>query len=155
MEMIKEEEEEIGQEESRLREQNKEDNKMGNICDPYHELQKSLGQEILRGGWCHDLAKQLSHYLYIFYFLIWTYYTREKCRKVLHDICHISQVTCQDVTVLCHMMESHDECGRVVHRPCSSCISSVQFNGNSIKFSLSTWTWSMIKLSQAKLLHLQ
>ena len=35
---IKKEEEEIGQEESRLREQNKEDDEMGNIYDPYHEL---------------------------------------------------------------------------------------------------------------------
>ena len=34
-------------------------------------------------------------------------------------------VTCQDITVLCHMMESHNECRRVVYRPCSSCISSV------------------------------
>ena len=25
----------------------------------------------------------------------------------------------------CHMM-SHDKCGKVVHRPCSSCISSVE-----------------------------
>ena len=23
-------------------------------------------------------------------------------------------------------MESHDECGKVAHRPCSSCISSIQ-----------------------------
>jgi len=38
MEMIKEEEEEIDQEESRLREWNKENNEMGNIQDPYEEL---------------------------------------------------------------------------------------------------------------------
>ena len=38
MEMIKEEEEEIDQEESRLREQNKENNEIGNIYDPYYEL---------------------------------------------------------------------------------------------------------------------
>jgi len=37
METIKEEKE-IGQEESGLREWNKEDNKMGNICNPYYEL---------------------------------------------------------------------------------------------------------------------
>ena len=36
--MIKEEEEEIDQEESRLREQNKENNEIGNIYDPYYEL---------------------------------------------------------------------------------------------------------------------
>jgi len=31
--------------------------------------------------------------------------------------------------------ESHDRHGKIVHRPCSSCISSVE--KNSIKFSLS------------------
>jgi len=61
----------------------------------------------------HDLAKWLSHS-----FLIWTYYTRKEYRKV-----------------------SHDKCGKVVHRPCSSCISSVQeLNRNSIEFFLSTQT---------------
>jgi len=35
-------------------------------------------------------------------------------------------------------MMSHDRCRKEVHRPCSSCISSVEkFNGNSIEFSLS------------------
>ena len=34
------------------------------------------------------------------------------------------------------------------------CISSVpQLNRNSIEFSLSTWTWSVIKSTQAKSLH--
>jgi len=33
---------------------------------------------------------------------------------------------------------SHDRHGEIVHRPCSSCISSVENpNGNSIEFSLS------------------
>ena len=35
-------------------------------------------------------------------------------------------VTCQDVTRSHHIMMSYDECGKVVHRPCSSCISSIQ-----------------------------
>ena len=90
--------------------------------------------------------KWLSNYLYFFFFFhIWTYYTR-KCRKVSHDMPH----------VIYHMkkIESHDECGKLVHRPCSSCISSVQkLNKNSIEFSLSTWTWSVIKSSQAKSLY--
>jgi len=38
METIKKEEEEIGQEESGLREWNEEDNKMGNIQNPYEKL---------------------------------------------------------------------------------------------------------------------
>ena len=63
--------------------------------------------------------------LLFFSFHIWTYYTRKECRKV-------------------------------VHRPCSRCISSVQkLNKNSIKFFLSTWMKSMVKSSQAKLLHLE
>jgi len=36
-------------------------------------------------------------------------------------------------------MKSHDNCGKVVHRPCSNCISSVQeIHENFIKFSLSS-----------------
>jgi len=50
----------------------------------------------------------------------------------------------------CHMSQSHDEYGKIVYGPCSSCISSIQ--EDSIEFSLSTQTWSMIKSSQAKLL---
>jgi len=47
----------------------------------------------------------------------------------------------------CYVMMSHDSHG-IVHRPCSSCISSVQkIDVNSIKFSLLTWTWSGFKLS--------
>jgi len=38
MEIIKEEEEEIGQENSGLRETEEDDDEMGNICDPYYEL---------------------------------------------------------------------------------------------------------------------
>jgi len=39
---------------------------------------------------CHDLAKQVSYYLYFFSFsflsfLIWTYYTRKEWKKVLHN----------------------------------------------------------------------
>jgi len=45
--------------------------------------------------------------------------------------------------------KSHDNCRKIVHRPCSRCISSVQeIEQDSIKFSLSTWTWRVIKLSR-------
>ena len=43
--------------------------------------------------------------------------------------CHIVTVTCQEVTVSHHMIShdwSHDKHGKIVHRPCSSCISSVE-----------------------------
>jgi len=55
----------------------------------------------------------------------------------------VSYHKCHTVTVSCHMIKSHEEYGKIVHRPCSSCISSVQeINKDSIEFSLSTWTWS-------------
>jgi len=58
METIKEEEEEIEQESSGLKKWIEEDdNEMGNICDPYYELRKSLGRGILRGGWYYKTAK--------------------------------------------------------------------------------------------------
>ena len=64
------EEEEVEEEKSGVREWTEEDeDEMGNMVDPYYELQRnSSGQENLREGWCHDLAKQLSHYLYFFSF---------------------------------------------------------------------------------------
>jgi len=41
----------------------------------------------------------------------------------------------------CHKVMSHDDCEKIMHRPYSSCISSIQgINENSIKFSLSTQT---------------
>ena len=67
--------------------------------------------------------------------------------------CHITNVTHHSHTPGCHNIMSHngshEECGKIVYRPCSSCISSVQeINENSIEFSLSTWTWRMIKSSR-------
>jgi len=41
---------------------------------------------------------------------------------------------------------SHDECEKVVHRPGSKCISSIQgLNKDSIEFFLSTWIRSKIQ----------
>jgi len=89
---------------------------------------------------CYDLAKQLSHYLYIYFFFFFSFILdllhRREYRKVSQVI-----VTWQKVTLSHHMMShdrSHDKCRKVVHRPCSSCISSVKkSNGDSIEFSLS------------------
>jgi len=77
--------------------------------------------------------KQLSYYLYFFSFLfILDLLHRRKCRKVSRHS-HMTgshSVTSHD--------ESHDRHGKIVHRPCSSCISSVEkSNENSIEFSLS------------------
>ena len=85
----------------------------------------------------YDLAKQLSHY-FIFLFGLTT---RKEYGKVSHNRSQVSVM-------------SHDECGKVVHRPCSRCISSIQkLNKNSIEFFLSTQTRSVVKSSQAKSLH--
>jgi len=53
--------------------------------------------------------------------------------KGSHNKCH--KVTLHD--------RSHDECGKIVHRPYSSCI-----NENSIEFFLLTQTWRVIKSSR-------
>ena len=79
----------------------------------------------------YDLVKQLSLY-FIFLFGLTT---RKECGKVSHNRSQVKVM-------------SHDECGKVVHRPCSRCISSVQkLNKNSIEFSLSTQTKSAVKSS--------
>ena len=110
-------------------------------------------QLITHGLFCHDLAKQLSHYLYFFSFGLTTY---KKCRKMSYQSITQSQSHEWMSQGLHHMTKSHEKCGKIVHRPCSSCISSVQeINENFIEFFLSTWTWGVIKLSQAKLLHNQ
>ena len=50
----------------------------------------------------YDLVKWLSHYFILlsFSFLIWTYYIRKKCRKVLHNnvVCHSHMSGYHDVT---------------------------------------------------------
>jgi len=96
--------------------------------------------------WLGKIAKSLFIFLFFFF---WYYYTRKKCGKVPHDKCHTSHHISGS-----HRVMSHDECRKIVHRPYSSCISSVQeMEEDSIEFSLSTWTWRMIKSSQAKSLH--
>ena len=67
----------------------------------------------------HDLAKWLSHYLYFFSYLDLLYKKESvgKCHIIISYISHISGY---------HRVTLHDKCGKVVHRPCSSCISSIQ-----------------------------
>ena len=59
---------------------------------------RGLGQ--LRG--CYDLAKQLSHYLYLLFFFFWTYYTERSAEK-----CYITSVTSHSHMIGCHMVTSH------------------------------------------------
>ena len=70
-----------------------------------------------RLSWLGKMAKSLFIFLF-FSFSFQTYYTRKECGKVSHNnvMCHQHDVT---------WMESHDNHGKIVHRPCSSCISSV------------------------------
>ena len=76
MEMITEEEE-TEEEKLGVREWMEEDNnKMGNMVNPYYKLQEnSSGQGNLRGGWCCDLAKMAkSIFIFIlFYFHLFSY----------------------------------------------------------------------------------
>ena len=68
---------------------------------------------------CHNLAKQLSHYLYLLYFtLLLDLLHREECGNVSCHKCHSHMVTLHD--------KSHDEYEKVVHKPCSSCINSIK-----------------------------
>ena len=65
-------------------------------------MRTTLKQDVMY----HNLVKWLSHYLYFFSLL------HKEYRKLSLDHSHI--------------VTSHDECGKAVHRPCSSCISSIQ-----------------------------
>ena len=67
--------------------------------------------------------------LFIFLFILFSFgltIQGKSAGKVLHDKYHMSQSHTQDITGLYHMMRSHDGCGKTVHRPCSSCISSIE-----------------------------
>jgi len=45
--------------------------------------------------------------------------------KYYITISHVIESYVKDVTGSYHMMTSYDKCGKVVHRPYSSCISSI------------------------------
>ena len=99
---------------------------------------------------CHDLAKQLSHYLYFFFFsflfLLDLQLQDRAQEKVSHDFVTMSQwcdggsqmVTSQVTVTVCHMT-------KVIWGPWESkciatvvkCISSREMSKNSIEFSLS------------------
>jgi len=82
---------------------------------------------------CHDLEKQLSHYLYFFSFLLFyfiLFYLELTIQEGVWESI-ISQVlhSCGHMTGSHSVMShdgSHDKCGKVVHKPYSSCISSIE-----------------------------
>jgi len=76
---------------------------------------------------CHDLVKWLSYYFYFSFELT----IQGKSAGKYHMLMSYITVTWQDITGT-----SHDENGKVVYRPCSSCISSIQ---NSIETPLSSY----------------
>jgi len=76
------------------------------------------------------MAKLL--FIFTFLFLLDLLY-RKECGKVSHYKCYISHSHTKYIES--HKVTSHDKCGKVAHRPCSSCISSVE---NLIGTSLSS-----------------
>ena len=73
------------------------------------------------------MAKSLFIFLFFSFSFLFSFglTTRKKCGKVLHDKCHTSWSHIRILQGSYHMMTLYDECGKVVHRLYSSCISSV------------------------------
>ena len=91
----------------------------------YHVLERD--PVLVRPRGCHDLAKQLSHYLYFFSFLFFFLFLFGfTTQGGSIEKCHMTNITHHGHMTGCHSVTLHDECGKVVHRPCSSCISSIR-----------------------------
>ena len=98
----------------------------------YEEI---LGTRNLKRGmvlWLGKTAKSLFIFLFFFFFLFLFGLTTQE-RSV--GKCYMTNIIYHSHMSRCHSFISHDECGKVVHRPCSSCISSVQ---NQIRTLLSS-----------------
>ena len=95
---------------------------------------------------CHDLEKWLSYYLYLLYFtLLLDLLHREECGKVSHHKCHRYHSHMMESHMVMSYDKSHDECRKVVHRPCSSCISSAikdMQSGSRVAWSGAELLWS-------------
>ena len=97
--------------------------------------------------WLGKTAKSLFIFLFLF-LLSWIYYIEGSTGK-----CHVTSVTVtwQEVTAWHHMMSYdglYDRHGKVVHRPCSSYISSIENLIGTLSSSLcqtlikSSWLYS-------------
>jgi len=69
------------------------------------------------------MAKSLFIFLFFSFYFILDLLHRRKCRKVLCHKCHSHMTRSHNFT---SHDGSHDRHGKVVHRPCSSCISSIE-----------------------------
>jgi len=91
-------------------------------------------------SWLGKMAKLL----FIFFFFFFSLTTQKRVQESV-----TSQVSLSHSHIVMSHDKSHDGYGKIVHRLCSSCISSIQeIKENSIEFFLLTWTWRMIKLSR-------
>jgi len=70
------------------------------------------------------MAKSLFIFLFFSFSFLFSFgltIQERSIEKYYITILHII-VTCQG----CHRVTLHDDCGKVVHRPCNNCISSIQ-----------------------------
>ena len=89
----------------------------------FQRTRKTFSSQTHKLLWLGKMAKSLFIFLFFSFLFLssWTYYTEGSVGK-----CHI---TWQEVTASHHMTShdrSHDRHEKVVHRPCSNCISSVE-----------------------------
>jgi len=104
-------------------------------------------------SWLDKMAGSLFYFTFFFFSFLFLFGLTTQGRSVgkcYITILHVT-VICQDVTRSHHMMISHNKCGKVVHRPYSSCISSVQNQmetllSSSCQLGLEVWL-SHLRLS--------
>jgi len=109
-----------------------------------HDINETILQQFNPNAEVHMLSvitwqKWLSYYLYFFFFsflflLSWTYYIEGSMGKY-----YVISITSQEVIVSHHMTShdgSHDRHGKVMHRPCSSFISSIKNLTGTLSSSL-------------------
>jgi len=89
------------------------------VCWGFNNVQIKL--ETSGISWLGKTAKSLFYFTFFFFSFLFFSYLDLLYKKEVQE-----SVTWQCCMSQSHVRMSHDECGKVVHRPCSSCISSVQ-----------------------------
>jgi len=112
-------------------------------------------------SWLGKTAKPLFYFIFLFFSFLFLFglTTQERSMKKYYMTMLYITVMCQDVIRSHHMMISHDKCGKVVYRPCSSCISSVQNQIGTLlsplcQLRLGVWL-SYLRLSHCNQCHIQ